>query len=194
MNVIMTVVMAGTYITVLGDLDTVLATPVGYPFIQVFYDVTKSRVATNAMASIVIIEMTSACISTGACASRQIWSFSRDNGLPGSSWLAKVSDGFNIPINAILTSVVVVALLSLINIGSTAALNAINSLGAISILATYLIVLGCYIWNRCKHITPPRGTWSPFGLYVAVAAWIMTLPVFFFLLWPLGNHPNAVDM
>ncbi|KAK4547511.1 hypothetical protein LTR86_011345, partial [Recurvomyces mirabilis] len=75
-----------------------------------------------------------------------------------------------------------------------AALNAINSLGGISILATYLIVVGCYIWNRTTHANPPRGQWSPFGLYIAVFGWCSVFPVFFFLLWPLGNHPNAVSM
>lgn len=55
--------------------------------------------------------MISACISEGVCASRQIWSFARDNGLPGSSWLARVSEGFNILVRAILTTVVIVALI-----------------------------------------------------------------------------------
>lgn len=194
MNVLMTIALCGIYITAIGDLDAVLSTSFGLPFIQVFYDVTQSRAGTSCMASIVIIELISACISEGACASRQMWSFARDNGLPGSKWLAKVSDGFNIPVNAVLTTVVIVAAISLINIGSSAALNAINSLGGISILATYLIVVGCYIWNRLTHAAPPRGTWSPFGLYFAITGWIMTLPVFFFLLWPLGNHPDAAAM
>ena len=194
MNVAMTIALCGVYVTVIGDLDTVLSTPTGVPFIQVFYDVTQSRAGTSVMASVVIIQLISACISESACASRQMWSFARDNGLPGSKWLAKVSSGFNIPVNAIITSVVIVALISLINIGSSAALNAINSLGGISILATYLIVVGCYIWNRITHVKPPRGVWSQYGLYFAVTGWLLVLPVFFFLLWPLDNHPNAVDM
>ena len=86
------------------------------------------------------------------------------------------------------------ALISLINIGSAAALNAINSLGGISILATYLIVVGCYIWNRSQHARPPRGEWSKFGMFFAIIGWITVAPVFFFLLWPLVNHPSASDM
>jgi choline transport protein len=178
MNALMVIALAGVYVTVIVDLDITLATPTGVVFIQVFYDVTKSKAGTNVMAAIVVIELISACIAEGACASRQMasadpirrrvrrkyhadlhtqWSFARDSGLPGSVWLAQVSAGFNIPIHAILTTVVIVALISLINIGSNAALNAINSLGGISILATYLIVVGCYIWNRATHARPPRG-------------------------------------
>ncbi|KAK1036395.1 hypothetical protein LTR74_018855, partial [Friedmanniomyces endolithicus] len=103
MNVCMTMALCGVYITVIGDVDDVLNTPIGAPFIQVFYNVTQSRAGASVMASVVVIQMISACISEGACASRQMWSFARDNGLPGSIWLAKVSEGFNIPINAIIT-------------------------------------------------------------------------------------------
>ena len=194
MNVAMTIALCGIYVTSIGDLTKVLNTPIGAPFIQVLFDVTHSKAGTSAMASIVIVEMISACISEGACASRQMWSFARDHGLPGSNWLSKVSEGFNIPVHAIFTTVVIVALISLINMGSTAALNAINSLGGISILATYLIVVGCYIWNRSQNVKPPRGNWSRFGMYFAIVGWLLVMPVFFFLLWPLGADPNAVDM
>ncbi|KAK5707427.1 hypothetical protein LTR17_020720 [Elasticomyces elasticus] len=194
MNALMVIALAGIYVTAIDDLETTLSTPTGVVFIQVFYDVTKSKAGTSVMASIVVVELISASIAEGACASRQMWSFSRDNGLPASSWLAKVSAGFNIPIHAILTTVVIVALISLINIGSSAALNAINSLGGISILSTYLIVVACYIWNRATHDKPPRGQWSPFGLVIAIVGWCAVFPVFFFLLWPLSNHPNAETM
>lgn len=105
-----------------------------------------------------------------------------------------MSEGFNIPIHAVLTTVCIVALISLINIGSSAALNAINSLGGISILSTYLIVVGCYIWNRSQHDRPPRGEWARFGMFFAIVGWLTVAPVFFFLLWPLVNHPSAADM
>jgi len=62
MNVAMTILLCGVYITVIGDLDAVISTPIGAPFIQVFYDVTQSRAGTSVMASIVIIEMISACM------------------------------------------------------------------------------------------------------------------------------------
>lgn len=194
MNVAMTTALCGVYVTSITDLDRVVNTPIGAPFIQVLYDATGSKAGTSVMAAIVTIEMISAAISEGACASRQMWSFARDNGLPGSSWLAQVSSGFNIPVHAVLTTVCVVALISLINIGSNAALNAINSLGGISILSTYLIVVGCYIWNRSRHAKPLRGEWARFGMFFAIVGWCTVAPVFFFLLWPLVNHPSPTDM
>ena len=74
----------------LGDVASVLDTRTGYPFIQIFYNATHSLWATNGMTAIVIIVFISAVISEIATSSRQLWSFARDGGLPGSSWIAKV--------------------------------------------------------------------------------------------------------
>ena len=194
MNVIMTLIMCCIYVSAIGDLEKVLATPTFAPFIQVFYDVTRSKPGSSAMAAVVIVEMISASMSEGTCASRQIWSFARDGGLPFSKQLASTSRRLNIPVFAITTTVVFVMLISLINIGSTAALNALNALGGISILSTYLIVVGCYIWHRLTHEHPPWGEWSRFGLVYAIVGFLGILPVWFFLIWPLFNHPDAVTM
>jgi choline transport protein len=43
------------------------------------------------MTAVIIVNITSACISTVATVSRQTWSFARDNGLPFSSFIAHVS-------------------------------------------------------------------------------------------------------
>jgi choline transport protein len=82
--------MAVTLIFTLGDIDSILATPTFQPFIQVFYNATQSYAATNAMTAVVIILLASCCISEVATASRQIWSFARDRGLPASNWLSQV--------------------------------------------------------------------------------------------------------
>lgn len=89
-NATLVFLMSVTLVFTLGDIDSILETPTGYPFIQVFYNATQSYAATNAMVALVIILLTACCISEVATASRQIWSFARDKGLPGSSWLSRV--------------------------------------------------------------------------------------------------------
>lgn len=89
-NVTLAFVMGVTLIFTLGDIDSILSTPTYQPFIQVFFNATQSYGGTNAMVAIVIILLTACCISEVATASRQIWSFARDRGLPGSAWLAQV--------------------------------------------------------------------------------------------------------
>ncbi len=82
--------MAITMCYCLGDLNSVLETPTGYPFIQVFYNATQSNAATNVMVTIIIITLAACCVSLVATCSRQLWSFARDKGVPFSDWLAFV--------------------------------------------------------------------------------------------------------
>ena len=72
------------------DPAAILDTATGYPFIQLFYNVTKSHTGTNIMSAIIVITLVCAVISEVATASRQIWSFARDKGLPFSPFLSKV--------------------------------------------------------------------------------------------------------
>jgi len=88
-------VMVITFCFTLGSLEDVLASPTGYPFIQVFFNATQSNVGTSIMTAIVIVNITSACISTVATVSRQTWSFARDQGLPFSNLISYVSTTSN---------------------------------------------------------------------------------------------------
>jgi choline transport protein len=84
-------VMVISFCFTLGSVLDIIATPTGYPFIQVFFNATQSYVGTSIMTAILIVNITSACISTVATVSRQTWSFARDQGLPFSSFIGYVS-------------------------------------------------------------------------------------------------------
>lgn len=88
-------IMTITFCFTLGNAMDIIMSPTGYPFIQAFYNVTKSNVGTSVMTAIIIVNITSACISTVATVSRQTWSFARDGGLPFSSFISNVSFGLH---------------------------------------------------------------------------------------------------
>lgn len=90
LNMGMGFLMAVTLSFCLGDVQDILKTQTGYPFIQIFFNATKNLKATNVMVTIYILTLTSSAISVLATASRQIWSFARDRGLPFSDWFAYV--------------------------------------------------------------------------------------------------------
>jgi choline transport protein len=79
----------------IGDLSlvptTVLATPLGFPFIQVFLNATGSIAGSAVMASIVLVLGISASVGVLASSSRMFWSFARDRGLPFSYYISRVS-------------------------------------------------------------------------------------------------------
>lgn len=91
LNATLGFIMVLTLCFTLGDATQIIETPTGYPFIQVFYNTTQSYSATNVMVTVLIVTLTSSAISEVATASRQLWSFARDNGLPFSSTLSYVS-------------------------------------------------------------------------------------------------------
>ncbi|KAK3317953.1 amino acid permease [Apodospora peruviana] len=181
-------IMTITFAFTLGSVYDILESPTGYPFIQVFYDVTQSYAGTSIMTSIIIVNITSACISTVATVSRQTWSFARDGGLPFSPLIAQVKPGWNIPLNSVLITFVITALLSLINIGSHAAFNAIGSMATSAILGTYIISFTCMVLRRLRGPLPSR-RWSlgKFGMAVNVGAIMFLLVVWVFTFFPIAG-------
>jgi choline transport protein len=208
----------------LGSVPDILATPTHYPFIQVFFNVTKSRVGTSIMTAILIVNVTSACISNVATASRQTWSFARDKGLPFSSFLAYVSagvlacpsqlpllirftyadtlpplqvkPGWNIPLNAVLLTFTITTLLSLINIGSAVAFNAIGSLAVSALLGTYIISFTCLILRRVSGQPLPSRRWSlgRFGIFVNIGAISFLLVFWVFVFFPVATPVTLSTM
>ena len=183
-------VMTITFCFCLGDLYSIIETPTAQPFIQVFYNSTGSYAGASILTALIIINITSACISTVATVSRQTWAFARDNGLPFSSWITPVKPGWNIPLNAVLITFVITCLLSLINIGSTVAFNAIGSAALVSILSTYFISILVLIYRRFQGPLPyHRWDLGRMGLPINIGAvaWLMTVWVFCF--FPIAIVP-----
>ena len=180
----------------IGNQLQIMDSTTGYPFIQVFFNATKSYTATNILTAIIIVMMAACSVSEVAAASRQVWSFARDMGLLGHRWLTKVSPGWNIPLPAVTVTLIVAALISLINIGSTVALNAITSLGAVATLISYFLSISCIVYRRLSGKGLPVCRWSLglAGLLINVSAMPPLIPLIFFLTWPLTTPVTAQTM
>lgn len=77
-------------------------------------------------------------------------------------------------------------MLSLINIGSTAALNAILALDLTALLASYILSIGCLVLKRVRGQRLPHREWSlgRAGLPINIAALCWLFPVLVFTLFP----------
>jgi choline transport protein len=73
-----------------GDLETAATSPTGYPFVAIFASGVKSIGGATVMISITVVMAWSNAIGCLASASRMMWSFARDNGLPFAPVLSKV--------------------------------------------------------------------------------------------------------
>lgn len=75
------------------DVDTVLSSPIGlagFPFIQIFYDATQNLGATTVMVVIPLVSLVGSVTAETATASRQLWAFARDGGVPFAAEVARV--------------------------------------------------------------------------------------------------------
>lgn len=78
-----------TFCFCITDLDQILSSPTGYPYLQIFFNATQSSSGAIAM-GVWVVAMTAFSSVTGlATASRQLYAFGRDQGLPFSSFFAR---------------------------------------------------------------------------------------------------------
>lgn len=147
-----------TILYCIGDLDTVLGTPTGYPYIQIFYDSVQNLSGATFMAVLVLL-LTWVC-ATGitTTGSRMTWSFARDRGLPFSKYLMRVSPRTKVPTIAVITVASIAALLTLIYIGSLVAFNDVISLTITGFYGSYLLPASFLLYHRLKGHVYPHGS------------------------------------
>lgn len=68
----------------MGDVNAALTSPTGYPFIEISTQATKSQAGDTALSAFIIAMFVLANIALVASASRQLWAFARDNGVPNA--------------------------------------------------------------------------------------------------------------
>jgi len=128
-------------------------------------------------------------LSSIAAAGRMLFAFSRDDGVPGSGWLKKVSHRYRTPANA-LTAIVVVAFLFTVAgvaIGSGIAIVVVTSVSTIFLYAAYgvVIYLGARSDDWMKERVWSLGRWSRPVAWLSVF-WVLVLMVLFS--WPTSGN------
>lgn len=208
-----------------SDPSSILSTPTGYPLIQMFANATSPdnenfRAATT-MCAIIILACIAATINVLTSASRMLWAFARERGLPFSSWLSRVHNGpwatnensstnkhsNTVPFNAVLTSSIIASLLSLINIGSAVAFNAFTSLVVVASFATFILSASTLLLKRIRHrhhstendsSDIPLGSFNlgsnVTGIPVIIASIAYSLLGAFFSLWPPAPDPAPEEL
>ena len=98
----------------------------------------------------------------------------------------QVSPNFPIPLNAVLVSFLCGVVISLINLGSSVALNAIVSLTLSALLGSYIISIGCILSKRLRGEPLPSSRWSlgRAGTAINAIALVFLIPFFIFCFFP----------
>ncbi|EMG47861.1 UGA4 GABA-specific permease [Candida maltosa Xu316] len=105
----------------------ILGSKFGQPLAQIIYDVLGKKWALFFMVFMSICQFLMAS-SILTAISRQIWAFSRDNGLPFSFWVKRVHKELSTPINAVIFGGVGAIIMGLLVLIGVVAANALFSL------------------------------------------------------------------
>ncbi|KAK4031494.1 amino acid/polyamine transporter I [Parachaetomium inaequale] len=191
-----------------GALDA--SNTVFYPFLQIFQTAVNSTAGAVAMASVILVMAVASSVGVYASASRIMWSFSRDRGLPFSGLLVRLTNNA-LPVNCVLVTLTITVLLSLVALGSSVALNALLSLVIAALFSTYLLVIVLLLWRRTTGAIQPYivgsdsvdadnlawGPWKlpePFGVLNNVFASIYCVFLLFWSFWPQYTLTTSTTM
>lgn len=124
----------------IGDLEETGATATGVPVIAIIFNSTNSVAGTSTLASMIAIIATVCANSLMAEGSRAVYAFARDNGLPFSHVLSKISTR-SVPVYAIMLTAVVQMAFNSIYFGTTTGFNTIIAIATQGFYLSYLMPL-----------------------------------------------------
>ncbi|KAI0406972.1 putative GABA permease [Xylaria palmicola] len=187
----------------LGNIDTAISENPQYPFMSIFSHAVGSTAGAAVMSGLVVVMSFSATTGCLASTSRIYWAFARDRALPGWHILKRISPRTSIPEYAVMVTVFIAIILSLVNIGHAAAFNGVISISIAGLFGSYLIAACLLLWRRVtgaihiRHdddsLTNTIGgtlTWGPwrlhgaFGIVNNAFSCVYLLYIFFFSFWP----------
>jgi choline transport protein len=122
-----------------GPLETLLATPTGFPFMQIFLDATKSSAGATVMSLVITLIAVAATAAGVTSTSRTLWAFARDKATPFDRYFAYVNSSSQIPVRAVVLITILQMLLGFIYLGNSTAFNAILSMAILGLYTSYLI-------------------------------------------------------
>jgi amino acid transporter len=159
---------------VLPDLQEVILSAQPVPFII------KSAVGSSGGAFGLLFPLIILAIICGigctTATSRCTWAFARDGAIPGAKWWSKVNTSLDVPLNAMMLSMVVQIILGIIYFGSSAAFNAFSGVGVICLTASYATPIAISLATGRKQVQTGKFYLGKFGAVANVIAIGMLFP------------------
>lgn len=175
----------------MGDPAVILASPIGQPVAQIFYNVTgKAGGIFFTLAAVLIISFSS--IAGIQSTSRTVWAFSRDMMLPWSQVWYKLNATTGIPLFAVCLCAFTVIALDLIGLGSYVTISAIFNTCAICLDISYSIPIACkLLFGKFE-----RGPWhlGAFSFWINLCAVLWTLFVSIIFCLPTFRPVTALNV
>ncbi|KAK9780676.1 putative Amino acid permease/ SLC12A domain-containing protein [Seiridium cardinale] len=174
------------------DIDAIFESPLGQPLGAILVLAMGNGSLTKLLWICTVLSNFGVVFVCNAAATRIYFAYARDGALPCAKWLSHVNRTTRTPVNATIALSTVFALIGLISLGSTTALQAFFSGSSVSGAIAYLmpVLMRCVNENNPDYKPGPfnLGKWSRPVRLVACIWTIFTLPLFSF---PDSPNPDA---
>jgi amino acid transporter len=155
---------------VMPDQATLAALASGQPVPPIIYNAIGQAGPTFALLIPLLVLGFFCGIGCTTAASRCTWAFARDGAIPGAKWWKVVNPTLDVPLNAMMLSMVVQILLGFIYFGSTAAFNAFSGVGVICLTLSYAVPIAVSLAGGRKLIAEGSFNMGVVGLVCNVIA------------------------
>ncbi|OAA68167.1 amino acid permease [Niveomyces insectorum RCEF 264] len=150
----------------MGDPAAILASPIGQPVAQIYYNVIgKGGAIFFTIAAFLIMNFV--CITAMQAGARTVWAFSRDQMLPGSRIWYRIWSVSDTPVLAVWLYALICVLINLIGLGSYITISAIFNVCAIALDWSYCIPILCKLFFGKFE----KGPWNLGRASVFVNTW-----------------------
>ncbi|KXL46460.1 MAG: hypothetical protein FE78DRAFT_70127, partial [Acidomyces sp. 'richmondensis'] len=195
LNAPLTFLLVLTYGFNCGSLIHEVDFRISYPFLYVFRHAVRSTAITTGLAVVVLALLAMITTTAIASTSRLTIAFARDRGLPFSRWIRRRNRTIHAPVNALLLTTAFTSALSIVLVGCTSRLHVVLALATGSLMAAYILSIGCMLVKRLRQEHLPHARWSlgraglPINILgVAYASWCC-----FWAFWPSYYNVGAAD-
>ncbi|KAH8090415.1 amino acid/polyamine transporter I [Filobasidium floriforme] len=180
---------------VLTNISDLLAVPSLQPMPLLFKLVVGSAGGAFGLLFLILGIWAFAAVGSLTAASRCTWSFSRDGGIPASGVWKKVDKRFGLPLNALILSAVVDALLGCIYFGSSAAFNAFTGVATICLGASYMFPVMCSVLRRRELVKNAPFSLGRFGyaINILTICWVSFSIVLFCMPTAIPVTPSSMN-
>lgn len=155
---------------VLPDIEMLNALNNGQPVPTIIKEAVGSAEGAIALLMPLMVLALMCGIGCTTAASRCTWAFARDGAVPGAKWWRVVNTKLDLPLNAMMLSMVVQILLGLIYFGSAEAFNAFSGVGVICLTAAYAAPIAISVAGGRKEVSTAKFNLGKFGLPANIIA------------------------
>ncbi|KAH6718648.1 putative amino acid permease family protein [Leptodontidium sp. MPI-SDFR-AT-0119] len=176
------------------NLEEVINTPSGLPFVQIMLDVLGTRGTAAGLISIQIQAVIGG-VSITTAASRLTFALARDHGIPFGNYFARISPYWKMPVRATFGQTCIVSLLGILFFISDQVLTAVLALASITLNIACVLPILCLMIVGRSRLQYPR----PYSLgrrgyifnIIAICNSLICTTLFFF---PSSPNPGTTGM